>query len=65
MYYICTMNYAITDMYGQLLMEFHTEEEAMMYGKKLAINSKEDVSIYKRIVDINYKEKLEIKIHGY
>ena len=65
MYYICTMNYAITDMYGQLLMEFHTEEEAMIYGKKLAISSKEDVSIYKRIVDINYKEKLEIKIHGY
>jgi hypothetical protein len=58
------MNYAITDMYGQLLMEFHTEEEAMIYGKKLAISSKEDVSIYKRIVDINYKEKLEIKIHG-
>ena len=59
------MNYALIDIHGQLLMEFHTEEEAMMYGKKLAINSKEDVSIYKRIVDINYKERLEIKVHGY
>jgi type IV secretory pathway ATPase VirB11/archaellum biosynthesis ATPase len=45
-------------------MEFHTEEEAMMYGKRLAINSKEDVSIYKRIVDINYKEKIDINIYG-
>lgn len=59
------MNYALIDIHGQLLMEFNTEEEAMMYGKKLAINSKEDVSIYKKIVDINYKERLEIKVHGY
>ncbi len=58
------MNYALIDNHGQLLMEFHTEEEAMMYGKRLAINSKEDVSIYKRIVDINYKEKIDINIYG-
>jgi hypothetical protein len=58
------MNYALIDNNGQLLMEFHTEEEAMMYGKRLAINSKEDVSIYKRIVDINYKEKIDINIYG-
>lgn len=58
------MNYALIDIHGHILMEFYTEEEAMMYGKKLAINSKEDVSIYKKIVDINYKERLEINIHG-
>jgi hypothetical protein len=64
MYYICTMNYALIDLEGHTIMEFHTEEEAMMYGKRLAINTKEDVSIYKRIADINYKEKLDINVYG-
>jgi len=65
MYYICTMNYALIDLEGHTIMEFHTEEEAMMYGKRLAINTKEDVSIYKRIADINYKEKLDINVYGH
>jgi hypothetical protein len=59
------MNYALIDNQGHTLMEFHTEEEAMMYGKRLAINTKEDVSVYKRIADINYKEKLDINVYGY
>jgi hypothetical protein len=58
------MNYALIDLEGHTIMEFHTEEEAMMYGKRLAINTKEDVSIYKRIADINYKEKLDINVYG-
>jgi hypothetical protein len=59
------MNYALIDLEGHTIMEFHTEEEAMMYGKRLAINTKEDVSVYKRIADINYKEKLDINVYGY
>jgi hypothetical protein len=59
------MNYALIDLEGHTIMEFHTEEEAMMYGKRLAINTKEDVSIYKRIADINYKEKLDINVYGH
>jgi len=58
------MNYALIDNQGHTLMEFHTEEEAMMYGRRLAINTKEDVFVYKKIADINYKEKIEINIYG-
>lgn len=58
------MNYALIDLEGHTIMEFHTEEEAIIYGKRLAINIKEDVSVYKRIADIKYKEKIEINIHG-
>ncbi len=45
-------------------MEFHTEQEAMIYAKRLAIHSKEDVSVYKRIADISYKEKIDITVYG-
>jgi hypothetical protein len=58
------MNYALIDNQGHTLMEFHTEEEAMMYGRRLAINTKEDVFVYRKIADINYKEKIEINIYG-
>jgi hypothetical protein len=58
------MNYALIDNQGHTLMEFHTEEEAMMYRRRLAINTKEDVFVYRKIADINYKEKIEINIYG-
>jgi hypothetical protein len=58
------MNYALIDNQGHTVMEFHTEEEAMMYGRRLAINTKEDVFVYRKIADINYKEKIEINIYG-
>lgn len=58
------MNYALIDNQGHTVMEFHTEEEAMMYGRRLAINTKEDIFVYRKIADINYKEKIEINIHG-
>ncbi len=58
------MNYAIIDKEGHILMEFHTEQEAMIYAKRLAIHSKEDVSVYKRIADISYKEKIDITVYG-
>jgi hypothetical protein len=58
------MNYALIDIHGQLLMEFHTEDEAMIYAKRLAINSKESISVYKRLFDINYKEVIDVKLHG-
>jgi hypothetical protein len=58
------MNYALIDIHGQLLMEFHTEDEAMIYAKRLAINSKENISIYKKIVDVHYKEVIDVQVHG-
>jgi hypothetical protein len=58
------MNYALIDKEGHLLMEFCGEDEAMIYAKRLAIHSKDEISVYKRIADIKYKEKIDITIHG-
>lgn len=58
------MNYALMDMDGKLLMEFHGESEAMIYAKRLAIHSKEKISVYKKVIDVNYKEIIDIQVHG-
>lgn len=49
---------------GKLLMEFHGESEAMIYAKRLAIHSKEKISVYKKVIDVNYKEIIDIQVHG-
>jgi hypothetical protein len=58
------MNYALIDKEGHLLMEFGSEDEAMIYAKRLAIHSKDDISVYKKLADITYKEKIDITIYG-
>ena len=58
------MNYALIDNEGRLVMEFHTDDEAMRYARRLVINAREDLSVYKRIADIKFAEKIETTIYG-
>lgn len=64
MYYICTMNYALIDINGHIVMEFHTEDEAMSYSRRLVASAKEHISIYRKVADMKYTEVVETTIYG-
>lgn len=64
MYYICNMNYAILDINGHIVMEFHTEDEAMRYARRLVTNTKEHLAVYKKIADMKYSEVVQTTIYG-
>ena len=64
MYYICTMNYALIDINGHIVMEFHTEDEAMNYSRRLVASTKDQISIYRKVADMKYSEVLETTVYG-
>jgi len=64
MYYICTMNYALIDIHGHIVMEHHTEDDAMRYARKLVASTKEQISIYSKVADMKYSEVVVTTIYG-
>lgn len=58
------MNYAILDIHGHIVMEFHTEDEAMRYSRSLISSTKDPLSVYKKIADMKYSEVLETTVYG-
>lgn len=64
MYYICTMNYALIDINGHIVMELHTEDEAMSYARRLVASTKENIAIYKKVADMKYTAVVETTIYG-
>lgn len=64
MYYICTMNYALIDINGHIVMEFHTENEAMSFARRLVASAKENIAIYRKVSDMKYTAVVETTIYG-